>query len=66
MPGMAALSRKTKIGIGVAIGVLALALGGIGTAYALGGDRNPVSGATADRARAAAVQAVAEIGRAHV
>ncbi len=55
---MAAMSRKTRIGIGVAVGVLALALAGIGTAYAMGGDDDAVTGATADRARAAAVLAV--------
>jgi hypothetical protein len=55
---MTRMSRRTRIGIGVAVGVLALALAGIGTAYAVGGDSDTVTGATADRARAAAVQAV--------
>src|SRR5262245_25979913 len=55
---MTRMSRRTRSGIGVAVGVLALALAGIGTAYAVGGDSDTVTGATADRARAAAVQAV--------
>ena len=55
---MAPMSRKSKIGIGVAGGALALALAGIGTAYAAGGDDDDVTGPTADKARAAAVQAV--------
>jgi uncharacterized membrane protein YkoI len=58
---MTTLSRKTRIGIATAIGALALALAGIGTAYAAGvgdSDNDGVTGATADRARAAALQAV--------
>ena len=51
-----AMSRRTRIGIGAAAGVLAMGLAG--TAYAVSGDDNAVTGGTADRARAAAVQAV--------
>ena len=54
-----AMSRRTRIGIGVATAVAAVVAAGIGTAYAVsGGDSNAVTGSTADRARAAAVAAV--------
>jgi uncharacterized membrane protein YkoI len=58
MSWMAAMSRKTKIGIGVASGAVLLAMLGISTAKAVGGDSDTVTGATAARARAAAAQAV--------
>ena len=52
------MNHKTKIAIGVAAGVLVLSGGAIGIASAVGNDSNPISGATADQARTAAVQAV--------
>ncbi|MFB9690292.1 hypothetical protein [Amycolatopsis plumensis] len=52
------MNHKTKIGIGVAAGVLVLSGGAIGIASAVGGDGDEVTGTPADQARAAAVQAV--------
>lgn len=52
------MNHKTKIGIGVAAGVLVLSGGAIGIASAVSNDSDAVSGTTADHARAAAVQAV--------
>jgi len=52
------VNHKTKIGIGVAAGVLVLSGSAIGIASAVGGDGDEVSGTAADQARAAAVQSV--------
>ncbi|AXB45294.1 MULTISPECIES: PepSY domain-containing protein [Pseudonocardiaceae] len=52
------MNRKTKIGIGIAAGVLVLTGGGVGLASAMSGDGDEVSGPAADQARAAAVQSV--------
>lgn len=52
------MNRRTKIGIGVAAGVLVLSGGAVGIASAVGGDGDGVGGAAADQARAAAVQTV--------
>lgn len=52
------MSGKTRTGIRIAIGALALVLAGVGTAYAVVGDGDAFTGVTADRARSAAVEAV--------
>ncbi|HEY6794863.1 MAG TPA: hypothetical protein VI248_09280 [Kineosporiaceae bacterium] len=52
------MSRRTKIGLGIAAAVLALGVGGAGLAYALTGEGQTVTGPAADRARNAAVSAV--------
>ncbi|WP_432850594.1 hypothetical protein ACQPXB_21635 [Amycolatopsis sp. CA-161197] len=50
------MNRRTKIGIGVAAGVLVLSGGAVGIASAVGGDE--VTGTAADQAQAAAVRTV--------
>lgn len=52
------MNRRTKIGITIAAGVLALGATGAGIAAFADRDGGDVTGPTADQARAAAVQAV--------
>jgi hypothetical protein len=51
------MKRKVKMGLGVAAGALVLAAAGAGVAVA-GPDDQDVTGPAADKARAAAIQAV--------
>jgi hypothetical protein len=51
------MKRKVKIGVGVAAGALVLAAAGMGVAVAGPNDQD-VTGPAADKARAAAIQAV--------
>ena len=51
------MKRKAKIGVGVAAGALVLAAAGMGVAVAGPNDQD-VTGPAADKARAAAIQAV--------
>jgi hypothetical protein len=51
------MNRKVKIGVGVAAGAVVLAAAGVGVAAA-GPNDHDVTGPAADKARAAAIQAI--------